>query len=290
MGARLNGTNGTNGLRPPLTGDPGGMWHWVPVGVAVLSLAPLALLVGPLLVLAWRSFSLEQLRVAIGDPMVRQALRLSFVTTSASLILVVLFGSPVAYLLARHRFTGRAVLDALLDLPMILPPAVAGLALLLTFGRRGALGPLLEAMGVHIAFSWTAVVMAQCFVSAPFFIRAARTGFEAVDPQLEHVAATLGTSPAAIFFRVTLPLALPNILAGMVMAWARGLGEFGATIMFAGNFPGRSQTMPLAVYSAMEGDLGAALTLALILLFVSLGALLVFKQVTGGGRSNIHAV
>lgn len=240
---------------------------------------PLLLLGAPLVSLAWRAFDAAQLAAALADPLVTQALKLSFVTTTGSLVLVVLIGTPVAYVLARGRFPGREALDTLLAMPMVLPPAVAGLALLMAFGRRGTLG--LGALGLDIAFTTWAVVVAQVFVALPFYIRSARTGFEGVSPQLELVAATLGATEVRIFRRITLPLAAPSLIAGAVLAWARALGEFGATLMFAGNFSGRTQTMPLAIYSALETDLGSALTLALILLGASFAALMAVRIAAG---------
>jgi molybdate transport system permease protein len=157
---------------------------------------------------------------------------------------------------------------------MVLPPSVAGVALLMTFGRRGLLGAWFEVFGISIAFTPTAVILAQIFVSLPLYIRAARAGFQSVDQELERVAYTLGHSPLRTFARITAPLAFPALLSGAVMAWARALGEFGATIMFAGNFLGRTQTMPLAIYTAMESDLTAALALSVILVLVSFSVLL----------------
>jgi len=156
---------------------------------------------------------------------------------------------------------------------MVLPPTVAGVALLMAFGRRGILGEWFDVVGIHISFTSVAVVLAQSFVSAPFYIRAARAGFQSVDQELERVAYTLGHSSLSTFLHVTIPLAFPALLGGAVMAWARALGEFGATIMFAGNMIGRTQTMPLAIYTAMETDLTAALVLSLILIAVSFGVL-----------------
>jgi len=207
------------------------------------------------------------------QPLVTEALRLSFLTSLGSLFLALLCGTPIAYLLARYRFRGAALLDTLIDLPMVLPPTVAGVALLMAFGRRGVLGAWLDLIGVQLSFTTLAVVLAQSFVSIPFYIRAARAGFQSVDQELERVAYTLGHSPLSTFVRVTVPLAFPALLSGAVMAWARALGEFGATIMFAGNFLGRTQTMPLAIYTAMESDLTAALVLSAILIIVSFSVL-----------------
>jgi molybdate transport system permease protein len=180
-------------------------------------------------------------------------------------------------LLARRDFRGRGVVDTLIDLPMVLPPAVAGIALLVTFGRRGLLGPYLEAAGLSLAFTTAAVVLAQVFVAAPFYIKAATAGFGGVERELEQAAEIDGASPWRVFRYITVPLAWPVLLGGAVMTWARALGEFGATIIFAGNFPGRTQTMPLAIYIGLELDLGVALTLSALLLAVSFGVLFVVK-------------
>lgn len=251
--------------------------HRIPRGLMLLSVLPSLFLVAPLAALVYSSFSPSQWTEALRGAVLPKALGLSLATTALSLLLILLFGTPFAYLLARHRFPGKRLLDTVIDLPTVLPPAVAGLGLLMTFGRKGVLGPLIGVVGSDIAFTTAAVVIAQCFVAAPFYIRAARAGFESVDPDMEDVAATLGVPDAAIFWRVTVPMALPSLLGGAVMAWARALGEFGATIMFAGNFPGRTQTMPLAVYTELENDLGGALTLALILLLVSCAVLVLPK-------------
>lgn len=218
---------------------------------------------------------------ALASSVVTEALRLSLLTSSASAAVAAVLGTPVAYLLARYRFPGRALLDSLVDLPMVLPPAVAGLGLLMAFGRRGILGDALDLLGLELAFTTVAVVMAQTFVAAPFFIRSAKAGFEAVDRELERVAATLGSSRLETFLRVTVPLAGPALMGGLVMTWARALGEFGATIMFAGNTIGRTQTMPLAIYIAFQEDLTAALVLAAILVAVSFAVLFTFKALLG---------
>ncbi|MGI5837097.1 MAG: ABC transporter permease [Chloroflexota bacterium] len=265
-------------------------WHrQAPWGLLALSVLPSLFLVGPLAALAWRALPSGRWMEAFGNPIVGQALGLSLTTTMGSLALVVTLGTPMAYLLARYSFPGRRLLDTLIDLPMVLPPAVAGLSLLLLFGRNGLLGPFLKEAGLEVAFSTTAVLLAQAFVAGPFYIRSARAGFESVDPQLERVAATLGESDAQIFWRVTVPLAFPSLLSGAVMTWARALGEFGATIMFAGNLPGRTQTMPLAVYTAMESDLWAALTLALLLVVLSLVAMVLLRIAARTMRRPVHA-
>jgi molybdate transport system permease protein len=214
-------------------------------------------------------------------PVVVEALRLSLETTGLTLAFAIGLGTPLAFLLARYQFPGKTLLDSLIELPMVLPPAVAGLGLLMAFGRRGLFGPFLASMGISIGFTTAAVIIAQVFVAAPFYVRAARTGFLGVDRELEHVAHTLGVSRWATFWRVTVPVAFPSLLGGAVMCWARALGEFGATIMFAGSFQGRTQTMPLAIYGALESDLDAALVLSAILVVVSFAVLVAVRYFLG---------
>ncbi|MDP9470589.1 MAG: ABC transporter permease [Chloroflexota bacterium] len=218
----------------------------------------------------------------------RRALTLTLGTSAVALGAVLAFGTPLAYLLARRRFPGAGLVDALIDVPMVLPPAVAGLALLMAFGRRGVVGEPLAAVGITVGFTTAAVVLAQVFVAVPFYVRAARAGFARVDRVLEEAAADLGASPSRVFRTVTVPLARPSLVAGAVLAWARAVGEFGATILFAGNYPGRTQTMPLAVYGRFEaGDLPSALLLAAVLLGASLLVLLGVRLVGERGQEGI---
>ena len=211
------------------------------------------------------------------EPMVLDALRLSLVTSAAATALIVVLGLPVAYLLATRDFTGKRALELLVDLPMVLPPTVAGVGLLTAFGRAGLAGGALQFVGITLPFTTLGVVVAQTFVAAPFFIRATRAGLSEVDRRYLDAAATLRTPPYETFLRVMVPLALPSVLAGAAMGWARALGELGATITFAGNMPGVTQTMPLAVYIALQTDLDAAIALSVLLLLVSLAVLLAVR-------------
>jgi molybdate transport system permease protein len=245
----------------------------LPIG---LSLSLIAFLVLPTLVILARGLG-AGFAGAIIDPVVLEALRVSLVTTAVTLALTVGFGTPVAFLLARYRFPGHTLLDALLDLPIVLPPVVAGVGLLLTFGRRGLLGGPLELAGISLAFSPAAVVMAQVFASAPFFIRAAKAGFLAVDPDVEEAAQIDGASALGTFRFVTWPLAFGFLLEGMVLAWARALGEFGATILFAGSLAGSTRTITLSIYAALESDLAPALVLSAIMVVVAFGLLFVVR-------------
>lgn len=233
-----------------------------------LPLAALVLRVSPANVLA-----------NVMDRTVAQAIGLSMVTTAITTVVTISAGTPIAYLLARRRFRGWAAVDTLIDLPMVLPPSVAGIALLVAFGRRGLLGPVLTDLGIEVAFTQAAVVLAQTFVAAPFYVKAAMVGFAGVERELEQAAALDGASGRQVFRYVTLPLSGTALVGGAVMTWARALGEFGATIIFAGNFPGRTQTMPLAIYLGFEMELNVALTLAVILLALSFAVLFVVKGV-----------
>ncbi|HEY6195642.1 MAG TPA: ABC transporter permease [Candidatus Eisenbacteria bacterium] len=213
----------------------------------------------------------------LGEAPVRDALALSVTTSLSATAIVVLLGTPLAYRLALHPPRGQALVLALIDLPMVLPPTVAGVALLLAFGRVGLAGRALAGLGISLPFTTLAVVMAQVFMSAPFYVSAARTAFGAVDRRLLEAAATLRASEATRFFRVLLPLAAPGLVAGATLASARALGEFGATIMFAGNLAGVTRTLPLAVYTAMQSDLDLAVVLSVLLLVLALLMLLALR-------------
>src|SRR3954470_17603422 len=242
------------------------------------SLPMLGFLLLPLLALLLR-IPLTQLLANLANREAAQAISLSVITTALTVVLTVLFGTPLAYLLARRRFRGHTALDTLIDMPMVLPPSVAGIALLVAFGRRGLLGQYLDVVGIELAFTQTAVVLAQLFVAAPFYIKAAAAGFAGVDRDLEQAAALDGASSLQVFRYVTAPLAWTSLFGGAVMTWARALGEFGATIIFAGNFVGRTQTMPLAIYQGFEQELNVALTLSVRLLGVSFAVLFLVKGV-----------
>ena len=243
--------------------------------------ALLLFLVLPVAALLAEAFTDASFLDTVAQDAVTDALLLSLVTTAITLAITVLFGTPAAYLLARYRFRGADIVDTVVDLPIVLPPAVAGIALLFTFGRVGLIGDPLDEAGIQIAFTTTAVVMAQLFVAAPFYVKAAKAGFESVDPGLERVSATLGESAPRTFLRVTVPLAAPALLGGAVMTWARALGEFGATIMFAGSLAGSTRTVPLAIYDSLQSDLDVALVLGAILVVIAFAVLLAFKLVVG---------
>ncbi|MFD2091214.1 ABC transporter permease [Blastococcus deserti] len=242
---------------------------------AALGVAFLLLPLGGLLLRApW-----SDLGAQLAAPGVGQALRLSLVSATLATLLSLLLGVPLAWVLARSRIRGRSVLRALVTVPLVLPPVVGGVALFLVLGRRGVLGgPLHDAFGVSIPFTTTAVVLAETFVAMPFLVVSVEGALRAADARFEDVAATLGADRWATFRRVTLPMVAPGVAAGAVLCWARALGEFGATITFAGNFPGTTQTMPLAVYLALQRDPEAAIVLSLVLLVVSLATLLLLRD------------
>lgn len=249
--------------------------------VLMLLSAPLLLfLCLPLVALVLRVDPANLLARAL-EPAAVQAITLSLITSCLTTLIALLSGTPVAYLLARRQFWGRNILDTLIELPMVLPPSVAGIALLIAFGRRGLLGQYMAEAGFSLAFTSSAVVIAQTFVAAPFYVKAATSAFAGVDRELEQAAAIDGATPLQVFRLMTIPLSRTVLLGGLVTTWARALGEFGATIIFAGNLPGRTQTMPLAIYLGFELDLGVALTLSVILLATSFAVLFVVKRLLG---------
>ncbi|HZJ53431.1 MAG TPA: ABC transporter permease [Myxococcaceae bacterium] len=227
----------------------------IPLVALVLSTAPADLVAG------------------LRHPLALSALRLSLLTTSLSLGLTLLLGTPLAWWMARHPGPAERVAATLVQLPIVVPPAVSGLALLLAFGRRGLLGPLLDQAGWALPFTTAAVVLAELFVSAPFYVQSAVAAFRRLDEDLLWAAGSLGAGPARRFFRVALPLSRPGVVTGAALSWARALGEFGATLMFAGNLQGRTQTLPLAIYSALETDLRPAKALSILMVAVALAVL-----------------
>jgi molybdate transport system permease protein len=251
--------------------------------VTAFAVAAAAVLGLPVAALLARSLLDGSLAAVAGMRVVMDALALSLTTTAISLVLMVALGTPLALLLARRRFRGALLLETVIDLPIVLPPSVAGLALLLLLGRSGLLGGPLRALGVELPFTTAAVVVAQWFVAAPFFIRSARTGFAAVDHDLEDAARVDGASERQLFLHVTVPLAGSALTAGLVMAWARALGEFGATIMFAGNVEGHTQTLPLVVYGEFQaGSLDTSVAAASMLVLAAFGVLVAVRLLHWG--------
>lgn len=248
--------------------------------VTLLGGVGLLFLTLPIAALLLRALADAPLIGVSGAP-IADALMLSAFTTAAAAVVTILFGTPLAYLFARRQFRFKHLLNVLIELPIVLPPAVAGLALLITFGRRGLLGSALEALDITLPFSTAAVVMAQAFVAAPFYVRAAQIGFRGVPRETEEAARVDGAGGWRLFLSITLPLSRRALAAGLILSWARALGEFGATILFAGSLQGRTQTMPLLIYNVIERDLDAALWTGLILIALALVALLVAQRLSG---------
>jgi molybdate transport system permease protein len=217
---------------------------------------------------------------AMTSPVAWDALMLSARTTAITLFTVILVGTPAAYVLARYEFPGKRLVDTLIDIPAVLPPSAAGIALLLAFGRFGLLGEHLSAFGITISFTTTAVVLAELFVASHFYVRQASVGFAQVDRTLEEAAMVDGARQITVFLRITAPLAFPALLAGAVMAWARALGEFGATIIFAGNLQGVTQTIPLAIFSTLERDFDAAVALSVLVLGFAFAVIFCVRYIT----------
>jgi molybdate transport system permease protein len=260
----------------------------VPLPLLLPAALGVVLLVLPLLGLVIRA-PWSHLGAQLAQPGVGQALRLSLLSATLATLASLVLGVPIAWVLARSRVRGRAVLRALVTVPLVLPPVVGGVALFLVLGRQGIVGRwLYESTGFTIPFTTLAVVIAETFVAMPFLVISVEGALRAADARFEDAAATLGADRWTTFRRVTLPLVSPGVAAGAVLCWARALGEFGATITFAGNFPGTTQTMPLAVYLALQSDPEAAIVLSLVLLAVSLATLLLLRD-RWLGRSTVAA-
>jgi molybdate transport system permease protein len=251
----------------------------------VAAVVSLAFLLIPIVAI-FAELSFAELRDGLTSDVALDALRVTAETNLAALALIVLFGTPTAYLLATRRFRGRTLLVTLVELPLVLPPAVAGVGLLAAFGRLGLLGGTLDALGVDVAFTKLAVVLAVTYVASPFYVRTAIAAFEAVDPDLVAASRTLGAGPARTFRRVALPLAAGGLGAGLALAFARGLGEFGATIMFAGSFQGVTQTLSLAVYQEFDIDFDLALAIGALLVLASALILFAAKLIPAWTRSS----
>ena len=247
------------------------------------AVATLALLVGfislPLLSLVIWTVNEGSWR-AMASPVALDALLLSARTTAITMGIIFVVGTPAAYVLARAEFPGKRALDTLVDIPAVLPPSAAGIALLLAFGRMGFLGEHLRVLGIEISFTTAAVVMAELFVATHFYVRQATVGFSHIERRVEEAAMVDGANHAQVFSKITIPLALPALVAGGVTAWARALGEFGGTIIFAGSFRGTTQTMPLAIYSALESNFDAAVALSVLVLGFSFAVILTARYLT----------
>jgi molybdate transport system permease protein len=233
------------------------------------SLVLIGLLGLPILALVWRAVGKDFFAYVL-SPTAIAALKLSLLTSTISILIIIAAGTPLAYILTRWKFHGKTALELLIDLPVVLPPSVAGLALLIAFGRQGVFGVWLNKIDITLPFTTAAVVMAQTFVSAPLFVRSAHVGFAEIDRQLEEAATVEGANEWQVFRFVMFPLARRALLTGIILGWTRALGEFGATIMFAGNLEGKTQTMPLAIYLGFERGLGVAVALSVMLVVVSI--------------------
>jgi molybdate transport system permease protein len=247
-------------------------WIFIAPSIFILGLFLL-----PLVAVFVRSLNAEFFDYAFSEQAIN-ALKLSLVTSTVTTICAILFGTPLAYILANWKLKYKSWLELLIDLPIVLPPSVAGLALLIAFGRRGLLGSTLDVFGISLPFTTAAVVMAQTFIAAPLYIRSARVGFTGIDKQLEEAANVEGANRWQLFREVMLPLTRKTLLSGAILTWTRALGEFGATILFAGNLEGVTQTMPMAIYLGFERNLGVALALSVVLIFVSTILLLITKK------------
>jgi molybdate transport system permease protein len=250
---------------------------------SALAVGALALLAGfvaiPLLSLVVWTVDREAWQAMV-SPVAIDALLLSAKTTAASMTILLVVGTPAAYVLARGSFRGKRALNTLMDIPIVLPPSAAGIALLLAFGRMGLLGEHLRLLGISLPFTTAAVVLAELFVATPFYVRQAVIGFSEVEREIEEAAMVDGASTSTTFFRITLPLASPALVAGAITAWARALGEFGATIIFAGNFPGITQTVPLAIYGTLESNFNAAVALSVLVLGFAFTIILATRYLT----------
>jgi molybdate transport system permease protein len=253
---------------------------WFPILLGTALAAALAFLLLPVAAIFIHTAP-AQLVDRLADPAATDALRLSVETTSIAMALILAVGTPAAYLVATRSFPGRSVVITLVELPLVLPPAVAGIALLAALAPNGILGGVLRGAHIQLVLQTAGVVVALTFVAAPFYLRQAQSSFEAVDRTLIDASRTLGSNEATSFVRVAVPVALPGLVAGLGLAWGRALGEFGATLMFAGSFRGITQTVPLAIYDQFASDFPAALALSAVLVAVAAGLLLGVKLVAG---------
>ena len=263
-------------LKPKLfMGSKKDIFLWLFAGLALLAMLYFLF---PLLALGWRALELYSSQGVISQQQLLTSLWLSLLTTAVSVVVIFVVGTPLAYAFSFYRFPLKSVISVVIELPVVMPPVVAGLALLAAFGRRGVLGAAFEVVGVSIPFTTAAVIMAQVFIAAPFYIRTVQNRFSNLPAELEEAAQIDGASPAQAFFGIILPLSGRAMLSGLLLSWARALGEFGATILFAGNLQGTTRTMPLLVYSALERDFGATYFTASILLVMAAVVFVVVRR------------
>jgi len=231
----------------------------------------------PLVGLVLKAITSEGLIDALTGSLVIDAMLVTLVSSLTTVVIIFIVGTPLAYVIARAQFPGKRIVDITIEFPLVLPPTVAGLGLLMIFGADGFIGKMFSFFGIDIPFTIVAVILAQTFVAAPFYIRSARIGFESINPMYEHLSRTLGRSKIFTFWHVSFPLALRSIIAGLTLAWARAISEVGATIVFAGNFPGRTQTLSLSVIAGLEISLSFALAVSLLLISIAVGILVVIN-------------
>jgi len=253
---------------------------WFPVGLVAALTVVLCFLTLPIVAIFVDTGPLDLLS-SLGEDGALEALRLSLTCSAIAVGLIVLAGTPAAYLLATRRFRGRAALVTLVELPLVLPPAVAGIGLLAALGPNGVLGGVVEDAGIELVLTTAGVILALTFVAAPFYLRQAQSAFEALDRTWLEASRTLGATEARTFLRVAIPTAGPGLISGLALAWGRALGEFGATLMFAGSFRGVTQTAPLAIYERFSTDFTGALALSAVLVAVSAALLLSVKLLSG---------
>ena len=256
------------------------------IGAGILIVIVSLYLVLPIIALFFRTTP-ELFLSSLTNPEVISALTLSLTTSVISLVIVIVVGTPFAYVHCRHQYPGKVIVDTIIDLPLVLPPAVAGMALLVLYGRMGLIGRYADLFGISIAFTTLAVIMAQIFVASPFYLRQAKSLFDQLDPAYELTARTLGASRWRIFATIVVPLTAGGLVSGAVMTFGRALGEFGATIMFAGNLPGVTQTMPLAVYVNLAGDFNVGLTISILLVLISFAIMIAVRLLAT--KEVIHA-
>lgn len=261
------------------------IWNSFRVSGSIATFLYISFIGVPLLALLYAAISDEDFFVSLSNPIVYKALYLSLYTSAISMFIIVIVGTPVGYVLAHNRKGIFRIIDILIELPIVLPPVVAGIALLMAFGNNGIIGQFLAGIGIRLPFTTVAVIFAQIFVSAPFYVRAARIGFQSVPSTYEDIAQTLGSPPMETFWRISLPLTWQALLGGLALSWARALSEFGATIMFAGSIMGKTQTLPLATLRAMETDITFAIAISVLALLISMAILLFLGLIVSNSSS-----
>lgn len=261
--SRKSGVFPLTGSLERLLGRSTSTWLLVLPGLLLLGLFTI-----PLMALAMRAINASFLEYVLSSQALA-ALQLSLITSLITVLITILAGTPLAYILARWKFSPKPFLELLIDLPIVLPPSVAGVALLIAFGRQGTFGPVLNSLNISLPFTSAAVVIAQTFVAAPLYVRSAKIGFMEIDAQIEEAARVEGANQWQLFYHVMFPLAGRALFSGAILTWTRALGEFGATMLFAGNLQNVTQTMPMAIYLGFERNFGIAIALSMVLVMIS---------------------